>query len=94
VVKPGQQPEKVAVRETYGETDVHCAVARELGGRVHPRSGVYCHYFLCDYLAGEPRNMDPAENAAVSWVCRTEVTRYIQADILYPPALLALEGTA
>jgi 8-oxo-dGTP diphosphatase len=94
VVKPGGSPERVAVTETLAETGVHCAVRRTLGSRLHPVTKVMCDYLLCDYLAGEAVNNDVVENVEVLWVARTDVTRFIPAERIYPPVLKALEDTA
>ncbi|MFG3046277.1 NUDIX domain-containing protein [Streptomyces sp. NPDC048241] len=94
MVKPGTDPSTVAVQETHGETGVHVAVRQPLGERVHPVTGVVATYYLCDYLAGEPANLDPVENADVTWVPRTALTRFIPADQIYPPILKALEAAA
>jgi 8-oxo-dGTP diphosphatase len=92
IVKPGASPGTVAVRETLAETGVHCAIAGELGSRTHPMSGVYCQYFLCEYLAGSVENLDVSENVSATWVARHEITRFIKADTIFPPVLRALEG--
>lgn len=92
IVKPGALPKMIGVREVLAETGVHCAVARDLGGRVHPLSGVNCEYFLCDYLAGSVENRDEAENVSAIWVPRGDVTRFIPEDTIFPPALQALRG--
>jgi 8-oxo-dGTP diphosphatase len=55
IVKPGENAEEVAVRETLAETGVHCTVAGHIGGRLHPVTGVLCDYFHCLYLAGTRR---------------------------------------
>ncbi|MGH3434319.1 MAG: NUDIX domain-containing protein [Thermocrispum sp.] len=52
MIKPGAKAEKVAVREALGETDVHCAVVRHLGRRLHPVTHVVAEYLLCEYLGG------------------------------------------
>jgi 8-oxo-dGTP diphosphatase len=91
VVKPGVRPETVTVRETLAETGVHCAVRRNLGSRLHPVTGVRCEYFLCDYLAGEARNIDIVENVDVTWARRDAVTRFIPAEMIFPPITAALE---
>jgi 8-oxo-dGTP diphosphatase len=44
------------------ETADHCVVTRKLGTRLHPTMGVLCEYVLCDYVAGEVRNVDVVEN--------------------------------
>ncbi|MEU6442488.1 NUDIX hydrolase [Streptomyces sp. NPDC047046] len=91
IIKPGSKAETATVRETLDETGVHCAVRRHLGNRIHPLTGVLCEYFLCEYLAGEATNSDTTENAAVMWVPRNAVPRFIPVDTLFPPVLAALE---
>jgi 8-oxo-dGTP pyrophosphatase MutT (NUDIX family) len=93
VVKPGASANTVAIRETLAETGVHCSVQSRLGERIHPISRAYCEYFLCDYLAGDPANLDTDENVAVTWVECAEVTKFIPAERIYAPVLKALEGT-
>lgn len=91
MVKPGARPETVAIRETLGETGIHCAVIRTLGGRLHPITNVFCHYLLCEYLAGNAENLDVIENVSVLWIAKTKLTRFIPADHIFPPILEALE---
>jgi 8-oxo-dGTP diphosphatase len=91
VVKPGADPELVAVREALAETGIHCTVRESLGARVHPLTGVNCEYYLCDYLAGEAENRDSDENVSVIWAPRTSLTRFIPAQQIFPPVLHALE---
>ena len=91
VVKPGVSPETVAVRETLGETGVHCTVIRSLGSRLHPITNVLCEYLLCEYLTGNAENVDVVENVSVTWADRRELTRFIPADRIFPPVLEALE---
>lgn len=93
MVKPGASIETVAVRETLGETSIHCSVMRELGSRVHPVTKVICHYLLCEYLAGDPENVDIVENAGVVWAHKAILTRFIPAEQIFPPILAALNGT-
>ncbi|MHA6761996.1 NUDIX hydrolase [Streptacidiphilus sp. PAMC 29251] len=93
VIKPGAKAETATVRETLDETGVHCAVRQPLGRRLHPVTGVMCEYFLCEYLAGEATNSDAVENMDVMWVPRSALTRFIPADVIFPPILAALEVT-
>lgn len=79
------------MRETLAETGVHCIVRRSLGNRLHPVTAVKCEYFLCDYLAGEAANIDIIENVDVTWARRDAVTRFITADMIFPPILAALK---
>ena len=92
IVKPGENAEDVAVRETLAETGVHCTAAGHLGGRLHPVTGVLCDYFQCPYLAGDAANLDNVENAAVTWAPRRDVAKFIEEGSIYPPVLLILEG--
>lgn len=87
VIKPGGSPATTAVRETYDETGVRCAVRCELGSRLHPVTNVYCSYFVCDYLSGTAENRDVVENVDVAWVRHEELTRYIPIETIYPPIL-------
>lgn len=94
VVKPGADAAAVAVRETRGETGVHCTARESLGSRVHPQTGVDIEYVLCDHLMGEPTNLDQAENADTLWAPISALTRFIPAERIYPPVLTALEAHA
>jgi 8-oxo-dGTP diphosphatase len=93
IVKPGGNAESVTVQETHAETGVHCAVREHLGGRLHPVTGAWCDYHLCDWLAGEPSNRDPLENVDAQWVPIAALPRFIPVDRIYPPILAALEAT-
>jgi 8-oxo-dGTP pyrophosphatase MutT (NUDIX family) len=90
VVKPGSSSSAVAVQETLAETAVHCTVRQHLGSRVHPVTGVLASYELCEYLAGEARNVDAVENLDVTWAPIKNLTRFIPEQSIYPPILEAL----
>ncbi|NED31057.1 NUDIX domain-containing protein [Streptomyces sp. SID8499] len=94
VVKPGGSASAVAVQETLAETAVHCTVREHLGSRVHPQTGVLASYKFCEYLAGEARNVDAVENLDTAWVPIRNLTKFIPAERIYPPALKALEALA
>lgn len=94
VVKPETNAEDAAISETLAETGIDCSVRRILGSRVHPKTGVYCVYLLCDYLAGEPENRDPIENVSVRWVPIDQLANFIPEALIYPPALHALKEGA
>ena len=91
IVKPNGQSAVVAVRETFAETGIHCVVVSEVGSRVHPATGVLCDYLLCEYLAGDARNVDVVENVGVTWVNRAELSRFIPKEQIYKPVLDLLE---
>jgi 8-oxo-dGTP diphosphatase len=90
VVKPGASPAVVAVEETHAETGIRCTVREQLGSRVHPITGVVAEYLACEYLLGEVANRDPIENAEVAWVPRSQLTRFIPEQSIFPPILEAL----
>jgi 8-oxo-dGTP diphosphatase len=94
VVKPEGSADDVAVNETLAETGVDCAVRRRVGSRIHPKTGVYCVYLLCDYLAGDPVNRDPVENVSVRWVPIGDLPSFIPDNMIYPPALQAIREAA
>jgi 8-oxo-dGTP diphosphatase len=94
MVKPGADPQTVAVQETHAETGVHCTIRQQLGERIHPVTSVVASYFLADHLAGEPSNLDPLENVDATWVPRAALTRFIPQDQIFPPILKALEAIA
>lgn len=91
VVKPGAAAAIVAIRETLAETGIHCSTRHHLGRRLHPGTGVWCEYYLCDFLAGEAENMDADENVSVVWAECRNVTKFIPAHLIFPPILEALE---
>ncbi len=47
---------------------------------------------MCSYLVGEAFNADRIENLEVLWVPQSDVTRFIPAELIYPPVLEALES--
>lgn len=93
IIKPGERGEDVAVRETLGETGVHCAVQDLIGSRLHPVTEVHCDYYRCDYLAGEAENRDTVENTGVIWAPRYDLSKFVAREKIYPPVLLFLEET-
>lgn len=92
IVKPGRDPKSVAVREVLAETAVHCLAVRSLGSRIHPITRVYCDYVLCEYVVGTTSNADAVENAGVTWADRSQATRLIPAQRIYPPVLNTLDA--
>lgn len=89
-MKPEKSAARVAIQETKIETAVDVGVSREIGARVHPVTGVYCRYFLCEYLAGDATNQDIVENASVLWAPIPTLARFIPLTTIFPPVLDAL----
>ncbi|MGB8384621.1 MAG: NUDIX hydrolase [Dermatophilaceae bacterium] len=83
IVKPEASPEAVAVRETFAETGIDCAVRKHIGSRIHPATGVFCVYLLCEYLAGEPENRDPVENDSVRWASKYDIAKFIRVRLVW-----------
>jgi 8-oxo-dGTP pyrophosphatase MutT (NUDIX family) len=90
IVKPGANSSEVAAQETLAETGILCIPVRLLGARVHPSTSVHCEYHLCEYLAGEATNLDPAENGAVTWIDISRLPRIISPHLIFPPLLAEL----
>jgi 8-oxo-dGTP pyrophosphatase MutT (NUDIX family) len=90
IVKPCDQPAQVVAAEVAAETGIAVNVRKRIGSRVHPVTGVQCEYFLCDYLHGQPANLDPQENAEVTWAPIAGLGRYIDPELIYAPARNAL----
>jgi 8-oxo-dGTP diphosphatase len=90
IVKPCDQPAQVAAAEVAAETGIAVNVRERIGCRVHPITGAQCEYFLCDYLHGQPANLDPQENAEVAWAPIAGLDRYIDPELIYVPARDAL----
>ncbi len=93
IVKPGGSAERTAERETLAETGVRCSVTAHLGTRLHPLTRVFCDYLMCDYLTGEPENLDPVENLDVTWVRIARLSKFIPLDAIYSPVLTVLRGS-
>jgi 8-oxo-dGTP diphosphatase len=94
MVKPGVEPQQVAMRETLRETGVHCTVSQPLGRRIHPVTNVICEYWLCEYIAGEAMNIDADENISVTWIHRDKLARIIPSHQIFPPVLEVLDLVA
>lgn len=84
-VKPGKDAETTALRECRAETGVHAVSRRKIGQRIHPRTRALCHYFACDYLAGDLVNGDPDENLETCWVPIATLSEFIPPGDLFPP---------
>lgn len=90
IVKPSQTADQVVVKELIAETGITAKVQARLGARVHPVTAAECEYFLCTYLHGTVTNRDLDENAEVAWVPSANLDRYIEPDLIYPPARQAV----
>lgn len=87
IVKPGDEPEVVAVDETYLETGIYSSCTEQLGERIHHRTGVMCNYFACDYLWGQVDNLDPSENLAADWISRSDLVALIPSSEIFAGVL-------
>lgn len=92
IVKPESSPEVTAVGETLSETGVTCRTVENLGNRIHPATGVHCEYILCEYLAGEARNLDVAENIDVLWAQSRDIGKFIEPSHIFGPVRTILEN--
>jgi excisionase family DNA binding protein len=70
--------------ECLEETSIHCKAIKKLGKRVHPDTNVIIYYWICEYIQGEPKNLDDYENEEVKWVDADKVLDLTTSDV-YPP---------
>jgi 8-oxo-dGTP pyrophosphatase MutT (NUDIX family) len=94
IVKPGEDPAMVAIEETLAETGIHAVIVRPLGARQHPSTNVLCEYLLCEYVAGDAKNVDIGENLTVAWIEVARLTRLIRPDLIHAPILEAITANA
>ena len=80
-VKPLSTPEQAVVREIKKETNINANIISKLGERVHPDTGIKCHYFHCNYLDGELLNLDQDENLEAKWISVDLVQKYVTSDM-------------
>ncbi len=72
-----------AVREVFEETSVICTPKKKLGKRMHPETTVEIHYWLCDFLSGQPNGDNDDETDEAIWCPIKDINLYIKTDI-YP----------
>jgi excisionase family DNA binding protein len=79
-----ETPKLRAEIECLQETGIHCKPYKFLGKRVHPDTKVIIYYWLCEYVSGEPTNVDEYENDEVLWATKEEAMKKFTSDV-YPP---------
>lgn len=90
-VKSSMPAEAQAAYGVLDETGITCVVERKIAERVHPDTGVFCHYFFARWTGGEAINKDTNENDAVEWVSPSEALQRFKTDI-QPDVKALLEG--
>jgi 8-oxo-dGTP diphosphatase len=76
-IEDGETPEDAAVRETLEEAGLEVKALRELGNRVHPKTGALMHYVACEVVSGEAIVADPEELDAVEWLRHDEIPAHV-----------------
>ena len=84
MIKPGPRLDGTAARETASR---RACIARSssTSASTPSRPGVFCEYYLAEYLAGEAVNCDDLENIDAMWVPIASMHRFVPANTLYPP---------
>ncbi|MFJ5118782.1 NUDIX hydrolase [Kitasatospora sp. NPDC088548] len=83
-IEPGESPEEAAVRETAEETGMNVAAIKVLGERVHPETGRWMSYTVCEIISGAAAVGDPRELNALAWVALPEIPEYVPYGIFEP----------
>jgi 8-oxo-dGTP diphosphatase len=94
IVKPESSPALTAVAETLSETGISCRSIGDLGNRIHPATNVLCEYVRCEYLAGEVRNLDMAENTDATWAKCADIAKFIRPALIFDPVRTILEDVS
>lgn len=85
-IEDGESPSDAAVREVKEETGLAVRVVRELGRRVHPKSGVPMAYVLCESVNGlEVHVGEPEDLAEVTWTSRDQLDERIPTKHMFEP---------
>jgi 8-oxo-dGTP pyrophosphatase MutT (NUDIX family) len=89
-IEPGESPTDAVIREVKEETGLRVhAAEREIGRRVHPKTGRTMIYLACSPVAETDVFVgDPEELAEVRWVTLAEAEKLLPG--LYEPVLLHL----
>lgn len=90
VIRPNQKDNKVAEREAFNETDIVCKTKKKLGHRIHPDTHVVVHYWLCEYVKGEPIVKDTKDLDKAQWINIKKALELISSNI-YEPVKKLLE---
>lgn len=92
-IETGEDPTHAAVREVKEETGLAVQPVRELGRRVHPKTGTGMAYVLCEPVNGlEVHVGEPDDLAEVAWTSRGELDERIPEKHLFDPVRQHLAG--
>lgn len=90
VIRANQEDKKVAEKEALNETGIVCKAKHKLGKRIHPDTLVKVHYWLCEYIRGEPVVEDKKDLDRAKWIEIKKALELISSNI-YEPVKLLLE---
>ncbi len=80
-LRAGEDEQECIIREIKEETNIRAKVIEKLGVAKGGTSPNVRHYFACEYLDGELRNMDANENLDVAWVEVSQIGKYVTTSI-------------
>ncbi|MEY9873135.1 8-oxo-dGTP diphosphatase [Streptacidiphilus sp. MAP12-33] len=83
-IEEGESVSEAAERETYEETGLSVDAILLLGERVHPASGRYLSYVVCELVTGEAHVADAEELAEVAWVTHADLPAHVPGGLFGP----------
>lgn len=80
-IEDGEWEEAAVTREIAEETGIACVPVKKLGDVPHPvKSGLTKAYWLCDYVSGDARIIEPDRHEAVEWISIEKAAKLLEMD--------------
>lgn len=78
-IEENESSEAAAVRETKEETNLEVGLVKQIGSRVHPKTGKTIYYFHAQYISGTPEiNKELNDDLeSLIWISKDELIKYM-----------------
>lgn len=83
-VEPSETKEEACIREVYEETGINVSIVKKIGSRIRTDAPVKLIYYLCEYISGDIRILNPEEVAEIEFKSRLEFERDVHSDVFGP----------